>query len=263
LVKVDWKVGLVVLRKALFDSSGDPRDTAKPSNPNQLKSWATSWETIPECGLKFEYLQDLESFAMALDKPSPKGFHKGFREAFAKPLAKGSPKPSPTQETGSRRQETGVRNTESPPPVVTNRAKSAKVRPPVPPEAEAAARRLLDRISANTPASTLAKLSESAKRDRAQKWADAFRLLHERDGHSWEEINAMVDWCQQDDFWKSNVLSGDKLREKWDTLAAKRASSGNGYDVRYGRARLPSPEEYEQDEDPFGERTPKTAAVSS
>ena len=147
----------------------------------------------------------------------------------------------------------------SPPAVVTSR-----VRPPVPPEAEAAARRLLDQISANTPTSTLAKLPESAKRDRAQKWADAFRLLHERDGHSWEEINAMVDWCQADSFWKSNILSGDKLREKWDQLAAKKANgSVDGYDVRYGRARLPSPEEYEQEDDPFGERTPKPGAVTS
>jgi hypothetical protein len=155
-----------------------------------------------------------------------------------------------------------VAPSESPPPVATNKAKSAKVRPPIPPEAETAARRLLDRISTNTPASTLARLPESAKLDRARKWAEAFRLLHERDGHSWEDITAMVDWCQADPFWKSNILSGDKLREKWDQLAAKRSSSVDGYDVRYGRARLPSPEEYEQEDDPFGERTPKPAVAS-
>ena len=144
----------------------------------------------------------------------------------------------------------------SPPAAETRKApRPAKPRPPVRPEAEAAARRLLDRICHNFPASTLARLPESAKRDRAQKWADAFRLLRERDGHSWEEINAMVDWCQGDPFWKSNILSGDKLREKWDQLVARRAggagAGAGARDVRYGRIEPLAPEEYEKDPNPF------------
>jgi len=98
-----------------------------------------------------------------------------------------------------------------------------------------AARRLLDLIAANTPASTLARLSERAKDDRAGKWADAFRLLHERDGHAWSDITAMVEWVQADPFWRQNILSGDKLREKWDQLAAKRAAETKGAGSRYGR----------------------------
>ena len=102
-----------------------------------------------------------------------------------------------------------------------------------------AARLLLDLIAANTPASTLAKLSEHAKDDRAAKWADAFRLLHEKDGHSWADITAMVEWCQADPFWRSNILSGETLREKWDQLAAKKAQparpmrSGGGEGLEY------------------------------
>jgi hypothetical protein len=87
-------------------------------------------------------------------------------------------------------------------------------------------------------------------------------LLHGADKHSWEEIAATIDWCQSDSFWKATILSGDKLREKWDMLTAQRArqGTGDGYDVRYGRARLPSPEEYEQEDDPFGERKPAVAS---
>ena len=109
--------------------------------------------------------------------------------------------------------------------------------PPVLPTGEAvtAARRLLDRITANTPNSTLSKLSESQKQKKAERWTDAFRLLHERDGHSWQEIDAMIDWCQRDSFWRQNILSGDKLREKWDQLAAKRAAETKGDGSRYGR----------------------------
>jgi len=127
----------------------------------------------------------------------------------------------------------------SPPAAATGRGdgdpKVSKVRPPVPPEAMTAARRLLDLIAVNAPSSTLAKLSEHAKGDRAGKWADAFRLLHEKDGHAWADIAAMVDWCQADPFWRANILSGDKLREKWDQLAAKRAAETKGDGSRYGR----------------------------
>lgn len=140
----------------------------------------------------------------------------------------------------------------SPPAAATATAKPKptkvpKVRPLIPKEAEAAARRLLDRIATNTPTSTLAGLSESAKADRARKWGDAFRLLHERDGHSWEAINSMIDWCQQDGFWKSNILSGDKLREKWDQLAARRmTTTPGGGDGRYGRGRVATQDELDE-----------------
>lgn len=234
MAEASWKGGLVVLSKALFDSTGEVRETARPQSPNVIRSWAKAWDVVPDCDLKNKYLLTLESFSKALGE----AFSKAFAEAFRKALVKASRHPSPIQDqdtgTGTG---TGSGNTSSPPAAATSRARtsSAKVRPPIPAEAESAARRLLDRISANTPTSTLAKLPESAKNDKARKWADAFRLLHERDGHDWDAINAMVDWCQEDPFWKSNILSGDKLREKWDQLSAKksqpvRAMRGGGGD---------------------------------
>jgi len=33
-----------------------------------------------------------------------------------------------------------------------------------------------------------------------------------------DEIGAVIDWCQGDEFWRANILSGYKLRDKWDTL---------------------------------------------
>lgn len=79
----------------------------------------------------------------------------------------------------------------------------------------------MDLVACNTPEGTVAKLTEAGKQQKARRWADAFRLMHDRDGHSWEAIDAMVDWSQADPFWRSNILSGDKLREKWDQLAAR------------------------------------------
>jgi hypothetical protein len=94
LAKADWKAGLVVLRKALLDSTGEPRDTARPESPNVIKSWAKSWDEIPDCALKGEYLQSLGSFTKALGE----GFHQAFREGFRKALVKASAHPSLNQD---------------------------------------------------------------------------------------------------------------------------------------------------------------------
>ena len=42
--------------------------------------------------------------------------------------------------------------------------------------------------------------------------------MRERDGHSADEIKAIISFCQQDKFWKMNILSMGKLRDKWDRL---------------------------------------------
>ena len=47
-----------------------------------------------------------------------------------------------------------------------------------------------------------------------------------------EEISALIQWSQRDNFWKSNILSMGKLREKFDQLAlkqnAERENNANG-----------------------------------
>jgi len=51
-------------------------------------------------------------------------------------------------------------------------------------------------------------------------------------GYNWEEIAKLIQWCQQDNFWKSNILSAGKLREKVVTLEnqMKSRSSPKGVD---------------------------------
>jgi hypothetical protein len=101
-------------------------------------------------------------------------------------------------------------------------------------EALSAAARLMARIIANSPNSTQAKVSEAKRQATVIKWADVMRLLHDIDGHSWTDIDDLIDWCQDDPFWKSNILSGAALREKWDQLLARKnnplpaARSGGG-----------------------------------
>lgn len=50
---------------------------------------------------------------------------------------------------------------------------------------------------------------------------DSIRLLIDRDQYSIEQIRYVIGWCQQDNFWKANILSPKKLREKFPQLVAR------------------------------------------
>jgi hypothetical protein len=58
-------------------------------------------------------------------------------------------------------------------------------------------------------------------------WRDAARLLMDKDGRTEDQIRRAIDWCQNDSFWKSNVMSMPKLREKYDTLRLRAEEERN------------------------------------
>jgi len=53
-----------------------------------------------------------------------------------------------------------------------------------------------------------------------RQWAEDIDKLNRLDGQSWESIKEVMEWSQKDPFWSVNILSGRKLREKWNTLTA-------------------------------------------
>jgi hypothetical protein len=67
------------------------------------------------------------------------------------------------------------------------------------------------------------------KEPNLEVWASDVRLIRERDGHDHRSIQTLFSWVNNDNFWKSNILSPGKLRSKWDQLEIQRSSSGNGY----------------------------------
>lgn len=74
----------------------------------------------------------------------------------------------------------------------------------------------------------LADLVESngSKRPTIGKtWTDAARLLLEKDNRPLDEAITLIEWCQQDSFWKGNILSMPTFREKYDQLRLKRESA--------------------------------------
>lgn len=60
---------------------------------------------------------------------------------------------------------------------------------------------------------------------RTGKNRDAMRLLLDKDGRTVEQVESAIRWCQADEFWRANILSASKLREKFDQLRLSAARS--------------------------------------
>ncbi|CDF97888.1 Putative Possible bacteriophage replication protein [Avibacterium paragallinarum JF4211] len=66
------------------------------------------------------------------------------------------------------------------------------------------------------------KLNPDVKPPSFDSWANEIRLMRERDKRTHREICGLFQWANQDLFWKTNILSPAKLREKWDQLTVKK-----------------------------------------
>jgi hypothetical protein len=80
---------------------------------------------------------------------------------------------------------------------------------------------LRDRVRANNAG---AKITET----KFESWAREADLMIGRDGRTESQIGELVEWSQHDPFWRTNILSMGKLREKFDQLTLKKNSSGKG-----------------------------------
>lgn len=63
--------------------------------------------------------------------------------------------------------------------------------------------------------------NENAKEPNFQKWADDFRKMIEIDKRDQDHLREVMQWSQRDSFWKGNILSANKLRQKFDQLAVQ------------------------------------------
>lgn len=81
-------------------------------------------------------------------------------------------------------------------------------------EAEAIANELADKILENY---SFKKITEK----HINTWSDDIEKLNRLDGYEYDLIRATMIWSQQDDFWKQNIQSGSKLRDKFETLLVR------------------------------------------
>ena len=56
------------------------------------------------------------------------------------------------------------------------------------------------------------------------KWAEDIDKIVRIDGRTFEQIEFMINWVQQDDFWKQNILSPAKLRKQFNNLVIRAKS---------------------------------------
>lgn len=94
----------------------------------------------------------------------------------------------------------------------------------------------VDDINFKLAQSLLSKIEEQNpdhKKPDLQKWANDIRLMHEQDNRSYDKIQKMIDWSQNNDFWSSNVLSATKLRKQYDTMAAQANNEAKGKTTGY------------------------------
>ena len=79
---------------------------------------------------------------------------------------------------------------------------------------------LIKKILHNDPKAKVPKTEKGR-----EAWANDFRLLIEKDGRSSEEVREIIIWCQEDPFWRSNILSADKLRKQFTQLILKKQAT--------------------------------------
>lgn len=57
-----------------------------------------------------------------------------------------------------------------------------------------------------------------ARTPNLQNWSDDIRKMIEIDNRKPEQVENMIAWCQSHDFWSGIILSGKKLRDKYDQM---------------------------------------------
>lgn len=69
----------------------------------------------------------------------------------------------------------------------------------------------------------LIKKNQSIKEPDLDKWANTIRLTIESDKHTGKEVQEMIVWSTQHNFWSGVILSPTSLRKHWDKMAAQKA----------------------------------------
>lgn len=80
---------------------------------------------------------------------------------------------------------------------------------------------------ANVILADLRLLNPNHKEPNLGKWANTIRLMRERDGRTLSEILDLWQWANKHQFWSSNILSPESLRDKWDRLVIQKKQGVN------------------------------------
>ncbi len=189
-------------------------------NENQAKGLNKQLAEVPKSRL-FELFFECIKKHCKYTETILKGFDIPFRNPF-ETLSKPFAKPGTGTGTGTG---TGEEDSPNPPgpdapqePQVSlddnkNEPKYTEDSPPY-----RAAIYLRNRILENNPRARVPR--DDPEDPLMQKWAQEMDRLNRigppggTQGYSWQEIRDLIDFSQDDDFWRANILSAAKLREK-------------------------------------------------
>ena len=76
------------------------------------------------------------------------------------------------------------------------------------------------------------KRNPNFKKPDLQSWAYEIDKMIRIDKRDPQNIGAVINWCQQNEFWQNNVLSTTKLRKQFDQLFLKMGSQQKTYHDR-------------------------------
>ena len=77
----------------------------------------------------------------------------------------------------------------------------------------------------------------NGKRDKAiNRWGADIDKMIRLDNRQESEIESVITWCQENSFWRKNILSGEKLRAQYDKLILEvNDQRGKTSDAKYQR----------------------------
>jgi hypothetical protein len=167
-----------------------------PENPNVLRSCLQDLHDLPQTRLLSDFSRNTQYLAPAFLETFHQTFTQTFGEGSGEHFRNSSPKQEQEQEQ-----------------------KQDKDMSPIDPACSQMAQFLKAAIMRNTP--------DARVPDSLVKWADTFRLMRDRDKRDFPEVKAVIEWATAHEFWRANILSASKLREKYDTLKGQMARGGH------------------------------------
>lgn len=72
------------------------------------------------------------------------------------------------------------------------------------------------------------KRKKDFKKPDLNKWAKIISRMVKIDKRDLQQIEKVIRWCQQDEFWQNNILSTEKLRKHFDTLEMRMQKNKTG-----------------------------------
>ena len=90
---------------------------------------------------------------------------------------------------------------------------------PLPAEAVSIADSIISHVKELNP--TAKNISDKKLKATRLAWASDVDKAARLDGRTFSELSAVFEWARTDEFWRTNVLSGGKLRKQYDQLYVK------------------------------------------